>query len=361
MWFFALLLQTHSAWAVKNFENEIERDIPLRKSLPIYLQHKTGSITIQGWVQDRVRVKMKSHVLADSEAQAKQAFDKLGLISLESLDRFEMRVGHKQGVDLVSKMKDQLQNSVQVDLEIKAPLQSDITIVLGDGKQLKIESWHGGVTILGKNNNLQFSKLSLVRPLSINCVECDTQIRDSKFGGHLFLGSKALLLSNVEATPSVSIDESNEEIRIENSRGVMSVNTKTGRMSVLKFNGNLNFQSIDGGADISGFQGNLNVQTQTGQVVVDVDSIQKQLNVDTDKSDIQLALPPQFEGALDLSSLRGEVVVQFAYELKHAGSDTYGPSSPGRIDGQIGSNASVNLHAYTKQGGVRLIRKAPAR
>ena len=362
MWFIALLITSSGALAVKSFEDESEKDLTLKKSIPLYLQHKIGNISIQGWVQDRIRVKIKKRVLADSEIQANQAFDKLDLITLETSNRFEIRVGHKQGVDLVSKMKDQLQNSVQVDLEIKAPLQSDFTIVLGDGKTLKVDTWHGGIVILGKNNTLHFSKLSLNQPLSVNCLQCETDIHDSKMGGHLLLGSKTVLLSEVEADPSLSIDESNEEIRIENSKGVIGINSKSGRLSVAKFQGNLNFQSTEGGADISGFQGNLNIQTQSGQVIVDAEEVKNFINVDTEKSDIQISLPPQFEGALDLMSLRGEVVVQFPYDLKRIpGENAYGPNSPGRIDAQIGSNSSVSLHAYSKQGGVRLIRKVPSR
>ena len=344
MWFIALLITSSGALAVKSFEDESEKDLTLKKSIPLYLQHKIGNISIQGWVQDRIRVKIKKRVLADSEIQANQAFDKLDLITLETSNRFEIRVGHKQGVDLVSKMKDQLQNSVQVDLEIKAPLQSDFTIVLGDGKTLKVDTWHGGIVILGKNNTLHFSKLSLNQPLSVNCLQCETDIHDSKMGGHLLLGSKTVLLSEVEADPSLSIDESNEEIRIENSKGVIGINSKSGRLSVAKF------------------QGNLNIQTQSGQVIVDAEEVKNFINVDTEKSDIQISLPPQFEGALDLMSLRGEVVVQFPYDLKRIpGENAYGPNSPGRIDAQIGSNSSVSLHAYSKQGGVRLIRKVPSR
>lgn len=358
----AVLMQSNTAVAVKSFEKDLERDISLKKSVPIYLQHKIGNVSFQGWVQDRVRVKMNYRVLADTEAQANEAFDKLDLISLETADRMELRVGHKQGVDLVSKMRDQVQNSVQVDLEIKGPLHSDLTLILGDGKALKIDSWHGGIVILGKNNSLHLSKIYSSKAISVNCSECSTEIRESRLGGHLLLGSKAVVLNNVEAEPSLSIDEANDEIRIEASKGTIGVNSKAGCLSVSKFQGNLNFQSIDGGADITNFRGNLNIQTQTGQVVVDADEVKNYINVDTEKSDIQLSLPPQFEGGLDLMSLRGEVVVQFPYDLKRIlGADVYGPVSPGRIDAQIGSISSVNLHAYSKQGGVRLLRKVPSR
>jgi hypothetical protein len=359
---FAILLACASrAQAIQNFDEVTERDVPLKKTLPIYLQHKLGNVTIQGWVQDRIRVTIKKHVLADSEANAKKEFAKLDLISLETSDSFELRVGHTQGTDIVSKMKDLAQSQVGVDLEIKAPYQSDLTVVLGDGRALNLQEWRGRVTINGKNNTLELSKLSLSQPIYVNCLECATNVRDAKMEGHLLIGSKPLLLSDVDGKRGLSVDAGNEEIKIENAKGNITVHSKGGRMTTNKFDGSLQFQSIDGGAFINDFSGDVSVQTQTGQVVLDVAQNSSTVDVDTEKSDIQISLPPSFAGGLDLLSLRGEIVVQFPYVTRKSNAEEYGPASPGRIDGYVGGDQKIRVHAYTKQGGVRILRKAPAR
>jgi hypothetical protein len=348
----------YSAHAVQSFEETVERDIAIKKTLPLYLQHRLGNVTVEGWVQDRIRVTLKKRVLADSETQAKKEFKKLDLISLETSDHFEIRVGHTQGTDLVSKMHDEERNQVQVDIEIKAPYQSDLTLVLGDGKTLKLEDWRGGVNITGKNNTLTLSKLELNKPLIVNCLECETELKESKTGGHILIGSKSILLSNVDGKSGLSIDEGNEEVRIE---GTVNVNSKAGRLSVTQFDGTLRFQSNDGGAYVNQFSGDLSVQTKTGQIMVDAESGMSSLELDADKSDIQVSLMPNFSGALDLTSLRGEIVVQFPYEAKKNLVDTYGPASPGKVEGTIGADQKLRVHAYTKQGGVRILRKAAGR
>ena len=358
---FFLLLASSSAFAVASFEESTERDVSLKKSLPLYLQHRIGNVSVQGWVQDRIRITIKKRVLADTEEGAKREFKKFDLITLETAKAFEIRIGHSQGTDLVSKMHDRLQTQVQVDLEIKAPYQSDLTLVTGEGKNIKVQEWRGGLEISGKNNSVQLAKLTLNQPILMNCLQCDTEIRDAKIEGHLMVGSKPIALIDVDAKNGLSLDEGSEEVKLENCRGKLNIHSKSGRLTANKFDGDLSFQSTDGGAYISQFSGNLNIQTLSGQVVLDVDSIKKDLNVDTEKSDVQISLPSTFNGLLDLMSLRGEIVVQFPYEQKIGGLDIYGPASPGRIDGAVGSDHKILVHAYSKQGGVRVLRKALGR
>ena len=356
---FGTTLQNTRAGQV--FEERFERDIPLKKSLPIYLNHRLGNVMIQGWAQDRIRVTLSKRMLADTEAQAIQEFRKLDFLTLETAKSFELRVGHAHGADLVTKMKDEIQSLVQVDLEIKAPYQSNLTVVLGEGKNLKLQEWRGGVNIVGKGNSLQFFKLYLTEKISVNCLKCATEVRDSRMEGHLLVGSKAVLLNEVDGKKGLSIDAGNEEIKIENSRGNMNVSSLAGRLNVNQFQGTLHFHSVEGGANLQKFSGEVSVQTETGQVVLDVDQNLSVMNIDTGKSDIQITLPQAFSGGLDLMSLHGEIIVQFPYTQIQVANDAYGPASLGRVEGYIGKSHAQRLHAYSKQGGIRILRKSGAR
>lgn len=343
------------------FEHQAERDLILKRALPIYINHRLGNVSIQGWVQDRIRVNLKYRTLAESETIAQAEFAKLNLVTFEGKDRFEIRVGHPQGVDLVTKMRDRARGTVHVDLEIKAPYQSALELVLGEGQQLKLEQWRGPLSLSGKNNVLELSRLDLSKNLSLACLPCQVDIRESTLKGRMVVGSRPVSLTEVK-TEGLNIDGGNEEIRIERSEGRVNVHTKSGRLNVSRFKGALGFQSDDGGAFLNQVSGTAEVQTQSGQIMLDLEEVKGPVHLDTEKSDIQVSLQPQFEGGIDLLSLRGEVIVQFPYEMLKAGSmERYGPTSAGRVDGMIGNRYSPLIHAYSKQGGVRLIRKAPAR
>jgi hypothetical protein len=350
------------ASAYQTFSEEIERDLPLKRKTPLYLQHHLGKVSIQGWVQDRIRVKLKKRILAQDETQAQAELKKVDLITLETADSFEMRVGHSRGSDLVSKLRDEKQSQVVVDLEIKAPYQMDLTIVLGEEKDLSLDQWKGAVFLTGKNSALTFTRLNLQKAMRLNCQNCAVQMSDSKTTGHILAGSRNVVLRNVESGGEMFVDSGAGEVRLEETRGKMIVHTKSGRLNSYGHHGDLTFQSEDGGLFVTGLKGNLEAQTQSGQFMVEVDEVSEFLRLDTEKSDVQITLPTKFEGALDLLSLRGEVVVQFPVESKkQASSEFYGPASPGRIDATIGNSTDVTIHAYSKQGGVRILRKVPKR
>ena len=346
---------------VQSFTDEVERDLPIKKQVPLYIQHSLGNVSIQGWVQDRIRVKIKKRILAATEKQAQTEMNKLDLITLDTAKSFELRVGHARGVDLVSKLRDEKQSQVAVDIEIKAPYQLDLTVVLGEGRELSLQQWKGAIALTGLNSKLRFSRLHSTRPANVNCQNCNLAMTDSHLDGHFLLGNKDVLLRAVEAE-HLFIDSTAGEVRLEQTRGNLSVHTTTGRFNSVGHRGFLSFQSDDGGMFLSGLRGDAEAQTQTGQMMIEVEEVKKFLHLDSEKSDIQVTLPTKFEGQLDLSSLRGEVVVQFpVIPNKLLVSETYGPAAPGRVDAIVGNANDVAIHAYSKQGGVRIMRKAPGK
>ena len=344
------------------FQNEVEQDVLMTRRVPIYLLHQLGEVRISGTVQDRIRVKMRYQMTAETREVAEQAFQALGLVTFETPERFEIRVGHARGQDLVSKMRAKVKHAVRVDLDIRAPYQSDLTLVLGEGRSLKVEQWRGGLTLSGKNSVIDLQRLELGKPLVVNCSKCPLTLRDSRVNGRIVVGSKPVLIEKVESPAQLSIDQGSEEVRVVKSRGVLSVHSGSGPLTVEGYSGVVHFQSEEGGAFLSQMEGAANIRTQSGQVMLDFDALKGPVHVDTERGDVQIALHPAFEGSLDLMSLRGEVMVQFPYEIRKGASQVlYGPVSPGRVDAVVGSHHGQYVHAYTRQGGVRILRKAPSK
>jgi hypothetical protein len=353
---------SEDARAAQPFQSEVEQDVLLTRRLPVYLLHQLGDVRISGTVQDRIRVKLRFQVTAETREEAEQAFQSLGLVTFETRERLEVRVGHARGKDLVSKMRAKVKNAVRVDLDIRAPYQSDLTLVLGEGRTLKVDHWRGGLSVSGKNSPVELQRLEMSKPLVVNCSKCPVTLKDSRVNGRLVVGSKPVVLERVESTVGLSIDQGSEEVRVLKGRGVLSVHSGSGPLTVEGYSGMVHFQSEEGGAFLSQIEGSSNIRTQSGQVMLDFDSLKGPVHVDTERGDVQIALQPAFEGSLDLMSLRGEVMVQFPYEIrKGTGRVLYGPVSPGRVDAVVGSHHGPYVHAYSRQGGVRILRKVPSK
>jgi hypothetical protein len=356
---FGFFQEAHGA---QSFQSEVEQDVLMTRRLPLYLLHQLGDVKISGTVQDRIRVKLRFQVQSESREEAEQAFKNLGLVTFETRERFEIRVGHARGQDLVTKMRSKSKHAVRVDLEIRAPYQSDLTLLLGEGRSLKVDHWRGGLTLSGMNSTVELQRLEMNKPLIVNCAKCPVTLRDSRVNGRLVVGSKPVLIERVESSGELAIDQGSEEVRVLKSRGLLSVHSGSGPLTVEGYSGVVNFQSDEGGAFLSQIEGASNVRTQSGQVMLDFETLKGPVHVDTERGDVQIALHPAFEGTLDLMSLRGEVMVQFPYEVRKGASQVlYGPVSPGRVDARVGSHQGHYIHAYTRQGGVRILRKAPSK
>ncbi len=343
---------------IQTFREETTEDLPLKREVPLAIDHNLGNITIQGWVQDRVRVTLKKRILAHTEAEANESFKKLDLISLETAHSFELRVGHARGVDLVRKLRDEKQNMVAVDLEIKAPYELDLTVLLGDTRALVLQQWKGKVSVIGKNGKLELSRINTKKTIQISCPGCAVELSDSEVSGHILTGTQNASLHKVNAVRDLLLDSSSGEIQLADTTGKIDVHTVSGRLNSNSHTGELDFQSEDGGAFVTNLVGNMEASTRTGQIMVDADEVRRFLHLDAEKSDIQVTLPNKFEGLIDLLSLIGETVVQFPYEQNRTlRSDDYGPVTLGKVDGIIGARTGVLVHALSKQGGVRVLRK----
>ena len=347
---------------IQAFFEETEEDLPLKREVPLAIDHNLGNITIQGWVQDRIRVTLKKRVLAHSENEAHESFRKLGLISLETSHSFELRVGHSRGVDLVTKLRDEKQNPVSVDLDIRAPFDQALTVLLGDTRSLTLQQWKGKISVVGKNGKLSLTRLNTKKPVQVSCPGCNVELSDSELSGHILVGAHNAVIRKVHAVQDLLLDSTSGEFQLSSTSGKINVHTTSGRLNGAGHEGELDFQSDEGGVFFTGLNGSMEASTKTGQIMVDAEEVTRFLHLDSEKSDIQVTLPNKFEGLLDLMSLTGETVVQFPYEQNRAQkSEAYGPATLGKVDGMIGSQAGVLVHAYSKQGGVRVLRKGLAK
>ncbi len=344
---------------LKSFKQIVVRDLTLKKQVPITLLHPVGEVTVQGWVQDRIEVRVKKKVIAENQESANLLFNQVDLLTLETPRAFEMRMGVARGVDILSKLRAQKQNPVEVDLEIHAPYQLDLTLVLGRNQAFTVQQWRGSLTIDSRESSGHLNKLNLKGPLQVNCLGCGIELIESKVDGHILASTQAVVLRDVESRAFL-VDVSTGEVKLENTKGNFSVHSDSGKLLSENHQGSLSFQSNAGGAFITAFKGKIEVQTESGQMIVEADEFDPFAHFDTVKGDIQVSLLPTFEGRLDLSSLKGEVVVQFPADPLHERSDEeYGPMVPGKVNAKVGSRTAPLIRAETKQGGIRILRRDP--
>ena len=343
-------------FASSSYTNEVETDVRFKKSLPIYLQHDSGDVTIQGWNQDLIRVRLRKTVTADSQELATENAARFNLVSLETPKAIELRVGTPLGTDLLTKLRNrEKKKDVRVDLEIKAPLNLGLTLVLGTGKKLSLSQWRGEVRINGLNGQIDLSKLKLNQPLNVQCPDCAIHIVDSEFSGSILGGNQKIAFEKVKAVSKpLMVFTKNGEIALAETQGEIQLRSEAGSVSVKNHRGDLHAQTDSGSVSLDAMSGEIDVQTNSGAIRCDLQKPGELIEMKSKDGAISISVPTEFKGALDLQSVQGAVDSEFSIKEKKTRMDEYGPSIKGKVLGVVGDRESPLITAVSETGGIRI-------
>jgi len=360
-----LLSQTYAfADPEAAFNSEVEVDVHYKKQVPIYLQHDLGDVSIQGWNQDLIRVRLKKTVTADSETNANLIFKKFELVSLETPNAVELRVGTPQGTDLLTKLRNRQQKkNIKVDLEIKAPASLVLSILMGAEKKLILNQWRNKISITGKKNTLDLSKLRSSSPLNINCPDCSLTVSDSEFSGSILMSDQKIEMKKTKATPKpILIFTQKGEVSLEGTEGDIQIRTNSGDVFSKAHQGSIQVQSETGKVNLVDLDGDADVQSKLGEIKLTANRIQNQLELKNTTGDIDITLPHEFKGEVNLQSIKGDVFSDFNIQKdKKKMEMLYGPELKGRIFGKIGDQNTLSVTAFSENGKISLKQKELSR
>jgi DUF4097 and DUF4098 domain-containing protein YvlB len=354
-----LLSLNSAAFAQNSYTNEVETDVRFKKLLPIYLQHDLGDVTIQGWNQDLIRVRLKKTVIAEREDLAMETANRFALVSLETPTSIELRVGTPLGTDLMTKLRNrQKRKDIRVDLEIKAPINLDLTLVLGAEKNLKLSQWKGGIRINGRQGNLDLSKLKLSHPLHVHCPDCKVSAVESDASGSILAGNQKVELKKVKSgSKPLMVFSQNGEIELTDTEGDFQIRSVSGSLSSNHHQGDLHAQSESGMIRMDRMTGDVDAQSTSGNILYSGIKPGKLIELKSHGGSMDLSLPSAFSGLIDLQSIQSEVLCGFPFKAKKQSTDDYGPSIRGKAIGQIGSSQSTSIIAYSESGKIELKKK----
>jgi len=350
-------------FAGNSYTNEVESDVHFKKQLPIYIQHDLGDVSIQGWNQDLIRVKLKKTVVTETEESSRNISEQFGLVSLETPNSIELRVGTPQGTDLLTKLRNrQKKKDIRVDLEIRAPLTLGLTVLLGAEKAIKLNQWKGDFKFTGKQNTLDLTKVRSSSPLNLSCPDCKISIQDSEFSGSILAGNQKIVLKKVKASPkAIMVFSQNGDIEISDTEGNFQMRSQSGSLSSKKHKGDLHAQTESGKVMIDDLDGELDAQSVSGELQVASVRVGKLFEMKSKTGAIQIAIPSDYSGEVNLQTIQGEVRSDFLIKTNDKNENAYGPEIKGRLIGAIGKKNDSAITAFTENGSVTLKKKGQSK
>lgn len=346
------------AEALRTYTESVEKNISLKEQVPITVVYPKGKVSVQGWIQDRVRVTLKKRVIAASEEIAQQSFKNKDLHAIQTPKSLELRLSTARGQDLLSKLKAEKDDSVSIDLEIKAPYSSQITLLGGSQQEYEVTEWRGDLSIQAKDSQVSLQQSTLKGKLQISCPGCEIDISESRFMGHIYATTKPIRLHQVNAF-SLSIETTSGDVELNQVTGDTTLTTDSGRIYLKKYTGMQRTQSKSGAIFANDFTGGAQWNTESGQVIAQVNQLEQNLNIESDQGEVQLTLPTTFSGMLDLLSLKDDVIVKFPHEpILQQKKEIYGPTEPGLVYSRVGQNLRPVVKIRTKTSGIRVSRES---
>ena len=356
-----LFIHSWSAWSatpqgLNQFTFESEYDFPVRAIRPLEVSNVSGHVIIHGWSLDKIKVKVRKLVLAPN-AQEASLLEK-GVHFRHSVlpQSIELATQYGKELSIEQRFKERESPRIQLEMEIYAPATLNLK-VWAMGGQTSLRSWSASAEIRSHAGSIEVNNLRGDR-LSTLCESCRTQIQSVR-AQRLRVISRAgeSFLSQVQA--SEIYGESNQgKIQLLDVKGHQLYVTKSGTIDGKLLQGRVEFQGGSGAVTVSELSGFLSGSLDSGRLNAQVREwkFMDKGVIESRSGDIDLLLPVNFAGELDVWSVQGRAELNFALE-RSLDSTAVGPQPLNRLRGRVREGGEL-LRVFSETGSIK-VRRAP--
>lgn len=135
-----------SATAIRGSHETFEKDYPLRSTGEISVINARGDIVVEGWAQDRVRVRGEktARIEDPSEAHRLMGFTDFGFSQIGKT--IELSAEYGKGLDIEQRLKERSLSRVSMDLTIYAPSSLPLKVWAVNGK-VTVRNWSAPIEV----------------------------------------------------------------------------------------------------------------------------------------------------------------------------------------------------------------------
>jgi hypothetical protein len=355
-----LVLPEPETTGMREFADSVEHDFPLRSIGQLNVSNPRGSIIVQGWSHDRIRVKAVRRVMADSPDKAKKLFEAMDF-RYRPLDQdVELAADYGKGLDIQQRLEERRVPHARMDVTIYAPARLKLRVWGPDQEssgETTVRDWNGPrIEVRAHTGPMNLESINSGQ-ISLLCPSCQVTLRRIRGSVRCMAGSGSADLSDVNGS-TIYVDTQAGSQRLEKISGEQLYVTRDGSIRGNVLSGSIQFSTTDGSVDLSDTSGFVSGKTGSGNITVRARDweFQDRAVMESDRGAIHLFLPHGFSGEVDVWSVLGKVQVGFPLMPSAIeDSKTYGPEPANRIRGRIGSGGE-QLRVYSRLGDVRVLK-----
>ncbi|MCM2280088.1 MAG: DUF4097 domain-containing protein [Oligoflexia bacterium] len=344
---------------------EIERVVPLRSSGELQIINNRGDIVIEGWAQDKVKVRGRKRALAESPSEAKRLFAAIDLGHRRGENEgLELAAEYGRGLGIQERLRERAEPRASMTLRVLAPSNLPLRIWAVSGK-VSVKSWKGPLEIRSASGEVRVESARGGKSLSVLCPACAIAISGADGPVRCMGGSGSVLLSDVEG-PFIYVESGDGPVQAERINGEQLYVLKGGTLTVRGFNGHIEFHGQRGRVRIEDGRGFVSGRTTSGDISIGMSawSFQDKALIESTSGEISLQLPRAFSAELDVRSRQGRVEVGiplFDLTLEKSRGPVLSSASPSaassaqtqHVQGIAGGGGEL-LRVYSDSGNIRV-------
>jgi DUF4097 and DUF4098 domain-containing protein YvlB len=341
----------------REFHSEIERDYNLRSIGQLQITNLRGPVSVQGWAQDKIRVKAKRTVFATNEDEAKKLFAAIDFRYQESEGNIEFSGQYGQGLSIAERIEERTKaahdpsKTARMEMVVFAPSNLKLKIWAAEGA-VSLKGWTADVEMRSSSGTISGDSLKGSR-VSCLCESCSVDLKNARGSIRGMSNSGNLSLVDVDAT-DIYLESSSGTIFLrDTSADQQLLVTKTGSILAKNVKGSVEFHTQRGHVSITGLKGFASGKSDNGDIEIQAHSWNFSDNalIESQHGNVSVALPSGFAGDVDVFSQKGTVDVDFP--LKRSAE---APVLANHWIGRIGEEATDLLKIFSDTGNVKLFR-----
>ena len=332
-------------------EEHFQREYSLRSSGELEVSNARGDVQIEGWAQDKIRVKATRRATGSSAGEAKTLLSATD-IRFQNVDKgVELAAEYGRGLQIEQRLQERQNPRTSMDMSVTGPARFPLRVWATNGK-VAIHGWTGPVDVRTAKGPVHIE--SSRGAISVLCEDCAVSVHAVQASVRCMGGAGSIDLSDVRG-PQIYVESDSGAVTVDGVEGEQLFVSKTGAIHGKNLKGRIEFHSREGSVDISNSSGFLSGRTVSGAIrasMKDWKFLDKAI-LESISGNVDLELPSSFAGEVELRSEQGNVHSEFPIE-----SSQPTPVS-GNISGRIGPHSGDEnlLRMSSDRGSVSLTER----
>ena len=344
-----------SSEQLKEFTLEGTHDFPIRTIRPLEISNARGSVSIQGWSLDKIKVKVRKKIRAKTSEEALSLSKSIHFRTDLTSKAIEIATQYGKELSIEERFKERVDPRVIMEMEIYAPSTLSLKVWSIAGRT-HLKNWSSSVEIRSNSGAIEVENVKGER-LSTLCENCETVVQVAKSQDLRVISRDGGINLNQVQSKDIYVESDQGRIQLLRLKGSQLYVSKSGDIEGKGLQGKIEFHANSSRVTLSDVSGFLSGSLESGTLTAQVRewSFQDKAMIESRYGNIDLSLPARFSGEVDVWSVHGGTDLEFPLERS---LDTFpvGPQPLNRLKGRIREGGEL-LRVFSEKGNIR-VRKS---